>query len=115
MTITGLTGSYTPNLDALPIAWSPSSAATSGQWTQQDGQLVFSLPFESNEKNRKIWAIQFDLVNPRSEHTEKQPTVGAEYDHAKSYSSIQITPVALIRDTRKFSQLGHVCNSSYSG
>jgi hypothetical protein len=48
VTISGLTGSYTPNSNVLPIEWSQSSAATSGQWTQLSGRLVFSLPFQSN-------------------------------------------------------------------
>ncbi len=113
VTITGLSGSYTPDIESLPVECNSSGVATTGRWTNA-GTLFVSLPFQSSEMNRKTWSLSFSLVNPRTENQEVQPYIAAELRDAKQVSQVGISISPLIRDIRIFTQLPFVCNSSNS-
>ena len=116
VTISGLTGSLTPDLAALPLMFANMTATgashgTSGAWTQS-GTLIFRLPFASGEKSRSQWSLSFELVNPKTQTDPPSPTVAAEFMDYKGVSEVMIDADVLVRDQRRFNQ-SIVCNTTY--
>ena len=117
VTISGLTGSLTPDLAALPLTFANMTATgashgTSGAWTQS-GSLIFRLPFASGEKSRSQWSLSFELVNPKTQTALPAPHVSAEFMDYKGVSEVKIDTSLLIRDVRKFDLQSFVCNTTY--
>jgi len=112
VTITGLTGSQTPDL-IMAIDGSTPSSTFAGNWQRIPGSLVFGLPFANNESWRKDWALSFVLVNPRAEQSEVAPTIEANLvDDFEQMEQFEGSSSTMIRDTRQFSKQWYICGVS---
>jgi hypothetical protein len=111
ITLSGLTGSQTPDLN-LSVAWSSSSSDVMGSWKQSPGELVLPLPFEANEDWRKDWALSFSLVNPNVQPAPTAPTIEANLvDDFDTYETFAGDP-SMVRDQRRLSNRWYVCGIS---
>jgi hypothetical protein len=110
ITISGLTGSQTPDR-ILTVDWSSNSNAVSSSWRRIPGSLILALPFETNETWRQDWALSFSLVNPKNETPPAQPTIQANLVDDFEQNETIVGGV-MIRDQRRFSKQTIHCNAN---